>query len=223
MALYVRVRVKGIAIDLFDTLVDIDHTWIRTQMALRVGIQPEELLSAFNATRVERNTGILGSAEADMAQVLRVLGLRKRGLLSDLLVIERDLYMTEGELFPDAGPFTAEVRRRSIPIAIVSNCARGVRDLVARLEIGAMCDALVLSFEVGSRKPELAIYGHAASELHSEPQNILYIDDNEEFCGGASLAGMHPLVLNRNGGVRSSAILPVVKSLDFAILDDFFC
>lgn len=215
-------RAKGLAIDLFDTIVDVDHTRIRTEMAMAVGIPPDKFLDAFDATRVERNTGILGSARADMERVLREMGHFEDGLLSDLLGVEGSLYLTEGTLFPDAADFVAAVRTRGVPVAIVSNCARGVSELLRRLLIASLCDSLVLSFEVGSRKPEREIYERVTEELGIEAGRILFIDDNEEFCKGAGGLGMHPLVLCRGHVAQSPPAFAVVNALDQSILEKFF-
>lgn len=52
-------------------------------------------------------------------------------------------------------------------------------------------DHLTFSHRLGTAKPDLAIYLHAAAGLGVEPAQVLFIDDREDNIRGAREAGMH--------------------------------
>jgi putative hydrolase of the HAD superfamily len=54
---------------------------------------------------------------------------------------------------------------------------------------GAMFDAVVISAEVGMRKPELRIFLHAAGLLGLDPQECLFIDDIQANITAAEQVG----------------------------------
>ncbi|RXH56032.1 HAD family hydrolase [Granulicella sibirica] len=49
------------------------------------------------------------------------------------------------------------------------------------------------SYTLGTAKPDLAIYAHAATGLETPPENILFIDDREDNIAAAQAAGMQTL------------------------------
>lgn len=54
-------------------------------------------------------------------------------------------------------------------------------------------DHLTFSHRLGTAKPDLAIYRHAAAGLGVEPAHVLFIDDREDNIAGARAAGMQTL------------------------------
>jgi epoxide hydrolase-like predicted phosphatase len=51
-------------------------------------------------------------------------------------------------------------------------------------------DDIVLSYELGVIKPDPKIYEIAASRLKVEPNECIFIDDNQRHCSGGAAAGM---------------------------------
>lgn len=49
------------------------------------------------------------------------------------------------------------------------------------------------SHEVGSRKPERAIFEHALKQVNIQPKEAVFIDDVPEFVEGARSVGMHAI------------------------------
>jgi putative hydrolase of the HAD superfamily len=58
----------------------------------------------------------------------------------------------------------------------------------------ALFDATALSFETGVTKPSTEAYEAIASKLGVEPQEAIFIDDQERHCAGAREAGMQALL-----------------------------
>jgi putative hydrolase of the HAD superfamily len=66
-----------------------------------------------------------------------------------------------------------------------------VRRELEELEVGARVDVVVLSGEVGARKPEPAIFERALSELGVDAANALFVGDRlVDDIQGAAAVGM---------------------------------
>jgi putative hydrolase of the HAD superfamily len=73
----------------------------------------------------------------------------------------------------------------------------------AKLHIGQLFDLFISSAVVGTRKPDREIYLTACTKLGSQPQNCLFLDDNEENILGARKVGMQTIHwLDRQNGFQ---------------------
>jgi putative hydrolase of the HAD superfamily len=62
------------------------------------------------------------------------------------------------------------------------------------VELGHMFDAVLISGEVGMRKPDAEIFLHAAKLLGLEPGECVFVDDLEQNAEGARAVGMEAIV-----------------------------
>jgi putative hydrolase of the HAD superfamily len=84
------------------------------------------------------------------------------------------------------------VRQAGVRTALLSN-SWGARDYPRHLFPG-LFDVVVISSEVGMRKPEERIFRHAAALLELEPRECVFIDDIEANVAAAQaigIAGLH--------------------------------
>lgn len=78
--------------------------------------------------------------------------------------------------------------------ALLSNIGRGfINDFFSRDELDELFDTVVLSSEVGTIKPEQAIYDLTAQRLGVLPEECVMIDDSERNISGAERVGMRGL------------------------------
>lgn len=83
-------------------------------------------------------------------------------------------------------------------LAVVSNTndVTLVPDHLARLHIHDLFEAVVLSVEVGHRKPHPAIYETALERLSSDPSRTLFVGDTlDADYHGPKRAGMHAMLI----------------------------
>lgn len=59
-------------------------------------------------------------------------------------------------------------------------------------------DALMLSHEIGVRKPHLDFFRHCQEQARGEPDNILFVDDIDENVESACMLGWHGIVYQPN-------------------------
>lgn len=100
--------------------------------------------------------------------------------------------------YDDTVPVLSELRRRGVRTAIVSNIGFDLRPIVERA--GLEVDALVLSYEVGSVKPDQGIFQHALDLLGAAPAETLMVGDSWRDDAGAAALGIRTLLLPRTTG-----------------------
>jgi HAD superfamily hydrolase (TIGR01549 family) len=130
------------------------------------------------ADREAHERGELGDAEfaARLAAELGIAPDDVGDLWADLRLDER---MFEA---------VADLRRSGIRTCLVSNS--WALDVYPRARLAAAFDGIVISGEVGMRKPELEIFLHAAAVIDVEPRACVLIDDSASNFTGARTAGI---------------------------------
>jgi putative hydrolase of the HAD superfamily len=189
---------RAILIDLYDTLVASDwHLW-RDLLARHVGMEPATLGRAFDETRPDRSVGAFATEEDDTRAVLEAAGLtHDAGHVRELVRIERDFMTTGVRLYGDSLPTVRALRAEGVKTVLVSNCSHNTRPVVARLDLKREFDALILSLEVGARKPQRAIYQAALDAIGSQAAEAIFVDDQADYCDGARALGIDTRLIIR--------------------------
>ncbi len=212
---------RAVLLDLYDTLVWTEWPSMRAALEERFGLTEAELLRAFTVTRPARSVGAFGSAEGDLAAILRAAGVEAEPDLVRELDAERTqtLLETGVRLWEDSIPTLRELRRRGLRTAVVSNCDHATRPIVDRLGLGDETDAVILSFEVGVAKPDPGIYLAALEALGGvEPAEAVFVDDQARYCDGARALGIATFLILReeaspNEGVSEPGGHRVIRDL----------
>jgi putative hydrolase of the HAD superfamily len=199
-------RIQAVLLDLYDTLAYIPaELWGREEIAERTGADPELLREAWIATVAERGLGELGSLEADISMVLEMAGVfADDALLAELAATEYERWAQGVRAFEDSLPCLERLRANGYGLALVSNCSRQTRDVVPALGLDRAMDAVVLSYEVGVRKPGERIFRDAMAALGVEPERTLFVDDIVEYLDGAANLGIHTVRIDRGHAIDTS-------------------
>ncbi|EFL20433.1 hydrolase [Streptomyces himastatinicus ATCC 53653] len=91
--------------------------------------------------------------------------------------------------YPDTGTTLRALRRRGIPVAVVSNIGWDLRPVFRAHDLDGLVDAYVLSYEQGTHKPDPAIFRAACDALGLSPSDVLMVGDNRVADGGAEALG----------------------------------
>jgi FMN phosphatase YigB (HAD superfamily) len=131
--------------------------------------------------------------------ILRHLGVRPAPELLAALrrPVEPAVFL---ELFPDVRPALDELRRRGVPMAVVSDAWPDLPRLHDGLGIGGFFGAYAISAVLGFRKPDPRIYRHASDALGLAPGQCLFIDDDPALVSAAIGLGYHGRAICRGGG-----------------------
>lgn len=96
--------------------------------------------------------------------------------------------------YPDALPTLTALYAAGIKVAVVSNIGFDIRPLLDVWGFSPLCEAVLLSFEVGCLKPDPKIFWRACSALGVAPERTLMVGDNAVDAGAAS-AGCCALIV----------------------------
>ena len=104
--------------------------------------------------------------------------------------------------YDDALPTLRALKARGRKLALISNVGVDVRGVLVRGGMGDLFDAVILSFEVGSVKPQRSIFQLALDALGVPPGRALMVGDNAHDDAGAAHLGIRTLLLPRTTGVE---------------------
>jgi putative hydrolase of the HAD superfamily len=105
---------------------------------------------------------------------------------------------------PGAGPVLAELARRGLTLGIASNYDRRLRSVAAGLPQLAPIQHMVISAEVGWRKPAAAFFDAVVRAAGCAPGEVLLVgDDFENDYEGALAAGLRAVMLDPHNRARA--------------------
>ena len=140
-----------------------------------------------------------GEDEIDIADVMRQSFIHHGVDLTDddlrlFLTSVHDVWASYYLLAASTHALLEALRNRGLKLALVSNTASPewlLRPVLERQGLVERVDVVVLSSEVGKRKPHPAIFRRALDELGVEPDEALFVGDRlEADVLGASRVGM---------------------------------
>ena len=193
-----RPPLQALLLDLDDTLLDYSGSAARCweeacrAVAGPAGVDPEALAGAIalvgpwfwsDPARHRRERVDMPRAWERIGEhALARLGVARDGLAA---AIARDFAARRREaihLFPDARGSLERLRRRGIPLALVTNGDAGQqRDKIERHDLARYFDAIVIEGEFGAGKPDLVVYRHALAALGVAPAEAWMAGDHLEF------------------------------------------
>ena len=210
---------RTVLLDAHGTLFALDqpHQRLADAIAGRLGTSPppDEIRRALG---LEMRHYAQHCHEAGDAQRLRRLRLDCAAIIARELGLE-DAVASEAlaaaivyRVFPDVPGLLAELRRRAVPVAVVSNWDYALPELLARL--GLIVDAVVTSAGVGAAKPDPAPFREALRRLDADPATTLHVGDRPEIDrAGALAAGIDAQIIDRTGGTGTIAALTEITPL----------
>jgi len=117
-------------------------------------------------------------------------------------------------LFPEVSQTLRTLLQHGVKIAVVSNLATPY-GAPCRALLPVEPDVLALSYEVGARKPEAAIYRHAWEKLGCAPEELLMVGDSLQNDYQAPMAlGIQALWLDRKQTAQPGDNGHVINALD---------
>jgi HAD superfamily hydrolase (TIGR01549 family) len=117
-------------------------------------------------------------------------------------------------IFPDVLSTVKTLTDAGYPLAVVSNWQCGLGHFVTELGLGPAFDHVLASAEVGSVKPDPEIFNEACRLLSVPSHRVLHVGDSMvDDIDGACGAGLHPVLLSRDGHAPELET-PTIPSLD---------
>jgi putative hydrolase of the HAD superfamily len=111
------------------------------------------------------------------------------------------------ELFPDVPPILTELARLRMRLGIISNFDRRLYDILESLGVRGVFEHVIISSEIGVRKPAAGIFQAAAQRFNVDTSEMLHIgDERDSDFAGARAAGLEALLVDHTSS-KLAAIL----------------
>jgi putative hydrolase of the HAD superfamily len=112
------------------------------------------------------------------------------------------------ELLPGVPTMLTELARLKIRLGVISNFDRRLYEILALLGIRNAFEEIIISSEIGVRKPASRIFRLAAQRFQVEAHEILHVgDEPDSDFAGARRAGLEALLIDRQSSTLAN-ILP---------------
>ncbi|MGI9645293.1 MAG: HAD family hydrolase [Ilumatobacteraceae bacterium] len=202
-------------IDVYETTLTIEFSVIWEEFGRLSGVAPKVLRHAADDLAPEVMVGRRTFRGALETAFLRCGVTADDRLLDEMMAADRRLLRDLTHVHEDAADLLARIRAAGEPVAFVSNCDDNTRQLLVDLGLADQVDALVLSHEVGSAKPDAVIYERALAVLDVPRESAVLVDDQASFCAAALALGIGAVQIARADRPATAPETPtVVTSLD---------
>jgi putative hydrolase of the HAD superfamily len=204
------VKTRAVLLDALGTLVELGPPWERLE-----GVRPAEARRAFLAEMAHYREH---AHEARDAASLRALREACAELLSRELgrkvPVAAMMAAISFRAFADAAPALRELQKRGVRVVCVSNWDYALPEVLERVGLGALLDAVVTSAAVGARKPDPRVFEAALRAVGCDAGEALHVGDSSvEDVDGARGAGVRALLLDRGGGGDIASLAEVASHL----------
>jgi putative hydrolase of the HAD superfamily len=109
------------------------------------------------------------------------------------------------ELFPEVASILTELSRLRIRLGVISNFDRRLYDILGHLHVRDAFEHVIISSEIGIRKPAPRIFRVAAQRFNVELSEMLHVgDERESDFIGARAAGLEALLVDHKTAKLSS-------------------
>lgn len=126
-------------------------------------------------------TGLAGTVDAGIPGLAEAL-------------YERLLDPDGWQVYPDTAPMLRSLRGAGVPVAVVSNIGFDVLPLAGAMGLADLVDTWLLSYQLGTCKPDPAIFLRGCAAVRTEPERTLMVGDTTADAA-AALVGCPTLVL----------------------------
>jgi putative hydrolase of the HAD superfamily len=206
-------------------LVELEPPWpLLRETLLRHGIEVPEpdakraMLAEMTYYKAHHHEGTDDGALEELrrrcAAVLREHLPQVRKLSDDDLV-EALLASLRFRPYPDAAPALGRLRLLGVRAAVVSNWDVSLPAVLAEVGLGGLMDHIVVSAEVGVKKPDPAIVQAALRRLQAPAPNALMVGDSPETdVAAAQAAGVRAVLVDRTGTASDIAGVERIFTLE---------
>jgi putative hydrolase of the HAD superfamily len=186
-------RYRAVLFDFFGTLTQaVSRGPAHAHIARWLGCDPPAFTDVLDRSFLERARGGYGGAAESLRRLAFALDVRPTSeQIQAALAARITAVRADTRLRPDAVRVLAEVRRRGLCTALVSDCTHELPRFLPTLPVAPLLETCVYSIDVGVCKPEPEMYLAACARLAVSPEECLYVGDGgSRELSGAEALGM---------------------------------
>ncbi len=131
-------------------------------------------------------------------------------LIQELTELRKRHLMTRFRLY-DSAALVLSTLRKKYKLALVSNCFVGLSDYLKALNLTRFFDCIILSYEIGTMKPDRHIYFEALQRLRLRPKECIFVSDSISDLEGAKEVGIQAFLISRRENTTYCAKHPNFK------------
>ncbi|MBO4592155.1 MAG: HAD family hydrolase [Eubacterium sp.] len=211
---------KAVIFDFYETLVTnyLSPLYFGEHIAKDLHISEKKFRKIWDATDDARTLGKM-TFEDTIAEIMRVNGINDDKLFETIVKKRKEnTFETIKHYHKDLIPLFDTLKSLNIKIGLVSNCYSEEVNPIRECVLFSYFDAVLLSCEIGLKKPDPEIYHQAAVALGAPVKDIIYVGDggsNELY--GARDMGMY--TLQATWFMEGNKRKPVKPDPEFKIVD----
>ena len=184
---------KGVLIDFYYTLAYVnieENTRHREEIVSVLTMHgydgmPVEVSAALDSTSRSSKKGEVKDMREYYRLFIEKLGIAANQDLVGNFIELRSRYLASGFGLYDGAVQALSALKSKYRLALVSNCSVGLSDAIEALGLVPFFKTIILSYEVGSLKPERQIYAEALERLRFEPEECVFVSDEISDLEGA--------------------------------------
>jgi HAD superfamily hydrolase (TIGR01509 family) len=205
--------IRAVSLDLFDTLVDLDlsggpmaeslraiHETVAPYTALDLEAFTARMRDADRALYESRYPdGVEIATEERFAHLMEQMGIDGPDLVERLTSLHMGILDSRVDMPAHHADTLRRLRERA-PVGLCSNFTHGptARGILDRHGLTALLDPIVISVDVGIRKPRREIFDVLLQGLGAAPEETLHVGDNlRADVAGAARLGLRTAWLTR--------------------------
>jgi len=198
--------IKGVLIDFGDTLAYIDKKEDqRYREEIRSILTKHGCELPFERVSQALDDNYRGSTKGEVKTLQEFWTLflgklsvpQKPKLIEKLVEVRRRRYVATTFRLYDAAIEVLHNLKQKYRLALVSNCAIGLSDVLEALGLNCFFEAVILSYQVGVLKPDRRIYQEALGKLRLEPEECVFISDEIGDLEGAKEVGLKTVLVRQ--------------------------
>jgi putative hydrolase of the HAD superfamily len=213
--------VRAALLDALGTLVELEPPVepLRRELRERCGL---EVSAAEAAAALRAEIAFYRAHHDDAADRARLVDLRRRATeaLRDALppaargvpvaeLTEALLAALRFRPFAEVPEVLRAARARGVPLVVVSNWDVSLHDVLDATGLAPLLDGVVTSAELGSAKPDGAIFARGLELAGVAAGEAVHVGDSVEHdVAGALAAGIEPLLVARDGAAQEERPVP---------------
>ena len=193
-------NLKWIFFDLFDTIVFVNEDIYykgKKEAAQLVGINEVEFIDAWKSTSEEAIIGKLKDPFQRANEALKRMGVQDRNISAKIAIYDIETLQQCVSFYDGATETLSFLREKGLNLALLSNATATTAFILAPLHLRDRFDHLILSYEIGFKKPDPVFFKIALERTSALPEETIFVGDgaNREL-DAAKDCGIKPIRIN---------------------------